>query len=139
MFQNRLTEIYEYKLEGDMLCGGIDELALILCDAMEFSEVPVRHNEELLNAELAVKLPWPTTEYDMNDAHIKTYLLLQAHLFQVPLPITDYINDTKSILDQTPRVINAFIDVAANERYLESALNIMRLSQMISQVHKLYL
>ena len=31
----------------------------LLCDAAEYDELPVRHNEELLNAELARTVPWP--------------------------------------------------------------------------------
>lgn len=112
----------------------VAELALILCNAMEFSEVPVRHNEEYLNAELETKLPWVTDGYIMKEEHKKTYLILQAHFFHVPLPISDYINDSKSILDQTSRVINAFIDVSAADGYLKYTLHIMRLSQMIAQV-----
>lgn len=34
----------------------------LLCDAYEFSELPVRHNEEHLNADLADELPWNSGE-----------------------------------------------------------------------------
>ena len=51
----------------------------LLADAYEFSELPVRHNEDGLNADLAHTLPWglPAHE-DPGSAHVKTYLLLQV-------------------------------------------------------------
>jgi Sec63 Brl domain len=55
----------------------------LLADAYEFSELPVRHNEDALNSELAQTLPWPVDEGDMGSAHAKTHLLLQVS--------TDYI------------------------------------------------
>jgi hypothetical protein len=40
-----------------------------------------------------------------DDPHTKTNLLLQAHLGRLPLPISDYITDTKGVLDNTLRVL----------------------------------
>ena len=114
--------------------GDISDLVLLLSEAMEFSELPVRHNEEHLNATLAESLPWRTDHLDMESSHTKAFLLLQAHFFQVKLPISDYITDTKSVLDQAPRVLNGMIDVAADAGQLELALRLMRISQMIVQV-----
>jgi activating signal cointegrator complex subunit 3 len=114
--------------------GDMSDLALLMSDAVEFSLLPVRHNEELLNADLAMELPWDTSRMNMEDSHTKTYLLLQAHFFRVPLPISDYLTDLKSVLDQAPRVLNGMIDVAADSGFLELTLRLMRLSQMIFQV-----
>jgi hypothetical protein len=36
----------------------------------------------------------------MGSSHTKAFLLLQAHFERAALPIADYINDTKSVLDQ---------------------------------------
>jgi len=33
-------------------------LLRVLCEASEYSELPVRHNEEHVNAALAAQLPW---------------------------------------------------------------------------------
>ena len=68
--------------------------------------MPVRHNEDQLNGQLAKLLPWRVHERDWEDAHCKAFLLLQAHFARVPLPISDYHNDTKSVLDQALRVLN---------------------------------
>ena len=49
-------------LTHHLLLSGISlELLLqLMCDAFEFAELPVRHNEEYLNADLADELPWNT-------------------------------------------------------------------------------
>ena len=48
------------------------------------------------------------------------------------LPISDYINDTKSVLDQAMRVINAMIDIAADQGLLWLTLAGMYLAQMVT-------
>ncbi|KNC51125.1 activating signal cointegrator 1 complex subunit 3 [Thecamonas trahens ATCC 50062] len=111
----------------------MDEAASILADATEFAELPVRHNEDALNAELAKDLPWPTEGYEWDDPHAKAFILLQAHMGGFPLPISDYITDLKSILDQSARVLQAMVDVAAQAGYLATALTTMRLAQGIVQ------
>ena len=70
----------------------------------------------------------------LGESNTKAYLLLQAHLFKLPLPILDYINDTKSVLDQVPRVLNALIDVASDMGELVIVNVLMKLSQLIFQV-----
>lgn len=40
----------------------MQRIVRLLCDAYEFSELPVRHNEEHLNADLADELPWNSGE-----------------------------------------------------------------------------
>ncbi|KAA0166650.1 hypothetical protein FNF27_07480 [Cafeteria roenbergensis] len=107
-------------------------LLRILCDAAEFDELPVRHNEELLNEQLAELLPWAPGG-PLDDPHVKAFLLLQAHMARVPLPISDFLNDTRSVLDQAPRVLNAMVDVAANAGLLPAALTLMELSQCLAQ------
>ena len=40
-------------------CGSdIQRLTQLLCDAFEYEELPVRHNEDELNGELAKLVPW---------------------------------------------------------------------------------
>ena len=36
-----------------------EQVLTLLCDATEYDDLPVRHNEELLNAELMRTVPWP--------------------------------------------------------------------------------
>ena len=65
LFQKRLLAPAE-SLMFQALHGNKEEdrlrvLAKLLADCTEFAEVPVRHNEDLLNADLAKVLPWPPT------------------------------------------------------------------------------
>lgn len=69
----------------------------------------------------------------LDDPHVKTNLLLQAHFSRIDLPVSDYVTDTKSVLDQSIRVLQAMVDVAANGGWLETALSTMHLLQMIMQ------
>ena len=146
------------------------ELLLLLSDALEFAELPVRHNEEHMNAQLAAELsdllPLPpplqpasapsfhsfplqpaeasaqpgqlvdflARRQSFLSAHTKAFLLLLARVLQAPLPIADYINDTKSVLDQVPRVVNAMLDVAAEEGMLFLVVKITHLAQILGQV-----
>ena len=109
--------------------NSMEALCRLMCNACEYDELPgtsarwslsalpstvshcfivtVRHNEDHLNGQLATLLPWKVPVNLLDDSHAKAFLLLQAHFGHVPLPITDYINDTKSVLDQAIRIINA--------------------------------
>lgn len=91
-----------------------------MCRATEYDELPVRHNEDLVNAELSKALPFTPASANilaglpMWDPHVKAFLLVQAHLARVePLPISDYVGDQTSVLDQAIRIIQASIDVLA--------------------------
>lgn len=109
------------------------DLAWALCSAEEFSELPVRHNEDTLNEELASQLPWPVAPgVSFLSPHAKAFLLLQARLQHAPLPITDYVNDTKSVLDQSLRVLNAMVDIAGDGGHLFTALGLQKLVQCVT-------
>ena len=58
----------------------------------------------------------------------------QAHFSQLELPITDYVTDLKSVLDQSIRIIQAMIDICANSGWLSSSITCMHLLQMVMQV-----
>jgi len=105
----------------------------VLCDASEFDELPVRHNEEHVNLQMSKELPWRLDERTMDSPHTKANLLLQAHFARTPLPMSDYVTDTKSVLDQAIRVLNAMVDIAADGGWLFTALGIMHLTQMVTQ------
>merc|ERR1712151_232521 len=114
--------------------NAIANILYVLSSTQEFNDVPpVRHNEDLLNAELCAKLPWGATPQQqqlkqphntttsngpnntnmtinansMGDSHTKCYLLLQAHIFHTQLPISDYVMDLYSIMEQVPRLLAA--------------------------------
>lgn len=90
------------------------ELLKLISSVSEFAELPVRHNEELLNASLAEHVTHSVD--DFTSPHSKANLLLQARMERVKLPISDYLTDTKSVLDQLPRIINAIIDIGVELR-----------------------
>ncbi|XP_077383335.1 activating signal cointegrator 1 complex subunit 3 isoform X2 [Festucalex cinctus] len=102
-------------------------------DAEEYSELPVRHNEDQLNSSLAQQLPLKVNPHSYDSAHTKTHLLLQAHFSHAQLPCSDYSTDTKTVLDNAIRICQALLDVAANEGWLVTVLSICNLVQMIVQ------
>ncbi|KAI2618848.1 Sec63-domain-containing protein [Hypoxylon sp. NC1633] len=101
--------------------------------ATEYDELPVRHNEDLINAELSNNLPFGGSifELPMWDPHVKAFLLLQAHMARIELPITDYVGDQTSVLDQAIRIIQASIDVLTELGHLSSCLEMIKLLQCV--------
>ncbi|CAH1802861.1 unnamed protein product, partial [Owenia fusiformis] len=122
MFQDR------FKAESS-----IPELLEILSDSYEYSELPVRHNEDQLNSELAKKVPLEVNTHSLDSSNTKTFILLQAHFSQQSLPSTDYLTDTKSVLDQAIRLLQAMLDVLADQGWLVSVLRTIHLIQMVVQ------
>ena len=116
---------------------GLRALAALLCRAAEYDELPVRHNEDKVNAELARAVVaaggWPVDARAADDPHVKAELLLQAHLLRLPLPVSDYVTDAKSVLDQSVRILQAMVDVAADAGWLATALSGMQLNQLLMQ------
>ena len=101
--------------------------------ATEFDDLPVRHNEDLINGELAKNLPLDTDGLmggmPLWDPHVKAFLLLQAHMSRVDLPISDYVGDQISVLDQSIRIIQAGIDVMTELGRLDAVVMMVRLLQ----------
>merc|ERR1711988_666800 len=106
-----------------------------LCDCPEYEELPVRHNEDKMNSEFAERCP---LEIDLatqsfESPHTKAFLLFQAHMWRLPLPIMDYKTDLKSVLDQSIRIIQAMVDIAAEEAQLQTVLNLICILQCLHQ------
>jgi antiviral helicase SLH1 len=104
-----------------------------MCRASEYDELPVRHNEDLINIELSKNLPLNAEKLDlvMWDPHVKAYLLLQAHFSRIDLPISDYVGDLNSVLDQAIRIIQASIDALVEMGHLQSCMMMMTLLQCV--------
>lgn len=114
------------------------EIMRVLCECPEYDELPVRHNEDKLNAEFAEHCP---LEVDLaiqayDSPHTKAFLLLQAHVWGIALPINDYKTDLKSVLDRSIPLIMAMVDIAAEEAQLRSTLNLILLLQCLHQAHQ---
>ncbi|XP_059051963.1 activating signal cointegrator 1 complex subunit 3 [Achroia grisella] len=110
-----------------------DELLRALADSHEYATLPVRHNEDVLNGELSQQLRLPVDVLSLDSSNVKAFLLLQAHMTRVQLPNTDYLTDTKSVLDQTIRILQAMIDTSAENGWLSVCLSCQMLMQSIVQ------
>jgi activating signal cointegrator complex subunit 3 len=110
-----------------------EDIISVLSHVEEFAELPVRHNEEHMNEELARLVPYSVNMSELESPHTKTNLLLQAHLSRVKLPIIDYLTDTKLVLDQSVRLLNGMVDISSQVGSLNNTLKIATLLQMLTQ------
>jgi replicative superfamily II helicase len=149
MLKKRLAREYRSKgnvEQNEYIHGDFSKLLRILSDALEYSELPVRHNEDLQNRDLEFQLPIPVfekaknafddpkAEYSLDSPHVKTFLLLQAHLCRFySFPVADYVTDTISVLDQSIRVIQSMIDIAVMRGWLSLTFGLISLLQSIKQ------
>ena len=102
----------------------------------DMDELPVRHNEEKLNYILAQQVRYSVNDLSFDEPSTKANLLFQAHFDRLELPITDYITDLQSVLDQCIRILQAMIDFISKmyfENGLQSIINIINLLQMVTQ------
>jgi activating signal cointegrator complex subunit 3 len=117
-------------------------LLFALCSTHEFDELPVRHNEEHLNEDLSHDVMWGPDVADVLrgnselqrqyrnpeiylDPHTKGFLLVQAYLEHTKLPISDYVNDTKSVMENLPRLLAAMSYIASAECDTEGTFELL--------------
>nr|CAB3223427.1 activating signal cointegrator 1 complex subunit 3 [Phallusia mammillata] len=130
-YLNHLTmRMLEENMKPD--CS-VEDIIQLLSEAQEFHELPVRHNEDSVNSELAKDLPVKVDPSTYDSPHTKTLLLLYAHLCRTVLPSTDYVTDLKSVLDQAIRVLQAFVDASADRGWIVTSLRCMHVIQMVTQ------
>lgn len=127
---HRTVAMFNRKLRENLT---LVECLKILCDAHEYNELPVRHNEDLLNEELSKHCRYPAEHLTYDSPNTKAFLLFQAHFSRLQLPSTDYITDLKSVLDQAIRISQAMIDIAAESGWLSTTLRIIQILQMVIQ------
>ncbi len=113
--------------------ASFDEALAWICSATEYDDIPVRHNEDIINTELSKALPLKVDVIGMpmGDPHVKAYLLLQAHFSRIDPPISDYVGDQTSVLDQSIRIIQASIDVLTELGHHGSCKTMMTLLQCV--------
>lgn len=115
----------------------MSESQVLQCLALahEYDELSTRHNEDLLNSELSQNVMYPgeILSLPMFDPHVKSFLLLQARMIRVGLPVEDYIQDTVAVLDQAIRIMQALIDTCAQKGYLDTSIMCIRLLRAIKQ------
>ena len=111
----------------------LEDCIRCLADSPEFDEVPVRHNEEELNKVLAGFCEWKVDSLAYDDPHIKTFLLLQARHLGIRLPIQDYVTDSNTLMQQMPRLTQAFISVVKDMKLEIDGGILNQLSEMYTK------
>ncbi|XP_043197892.1 activating signal cointegrator 1 complex subunit 3-like [Amphibalanus amphitrite] len=127
---HRTMELFSERLGADT---SDHDLLKLVSDAYEYDEIPVRHNEDITNGELAAQCPVPVDKYSYDSPHVKTHLLFQAHFSRLRLPIADYVTDQKSVLDQAIRVCQALLDLVAESGWLATTIRAVQLQQQLIQ------
>ncbi|XP_048146003.1 LOW QUALITY PROTEIN: U5 small nuclear ribonucleoprotein 200 kDa helicase [Corvus hawaiiensis] len=122
-------ELFSMSLNAKTKVRGLLE---IISNAAEYENIPIRHHEDNLLRQLAQKVPHKLTNPKFNDPHVKTNLLLQAHLSRMQLS-AELQSDTEEILSKAIRLIQACVDVLSSNGWLSPALAAMELAQMVTQ------
>lgn len=82
--------------------------------------------------QLSQRLPNKLQNAKYNDPHVKTNLLLQAHMSRMQLS-AELQSDTEDILSKAIRLIQTCVDVLSSNGWLSPALAAMELAQMVTQ------
>ncbi|CAH6721919.1 RQC trigger complex helicase Slh1p [[Candida] jaroonii] len=109
---------------------------IMLAGATEYDELATRHGEELMNMEMSQNMRYQAEDMECEfiwDPHVKAYLLIQAFMSRIELPIADYSQDTIAVLDQSLRILQAFVDVASEFGYYATVCKFIRLMHCIKQ------
>ncbi|KAK6185571.1 hypothetical protein SNE40_007775 [Patella caerulea] len=122
-------ELFSMSLNNKTKIKGLLE---IIANAAEYEHIPIRHGESSILKQLSSRLPNKLTNPKFNDPHIKTNLLLQAHLSRMHLS-AELQSDTEEILGKAVRLIQACVDVLSSNGWLSPALAAMELAQMCTQ------
>ncbi|CAJ0915055.1 unnamed protein product, partial [Mesorhabditis belari] len=104
----------------------------ILSSAHEFSEIPMRHREDLILKQLASRLPNQLKNQKFTDPSVKVCLLLHAHLSRIKLS-AELNKDTEQIVLKAVRLAQACVDVLSSNGWLSAAIHAMECCQMLTQ------
>ena len=88
------SELFSMSLNNKTKLKGLLE---ILSSAAEYEGIPIRHKEDSLLRQLATRVPLKLPQARYNDPHVKTNLLIQAHLSRLQLS-AELQSDTEEIL-----------------------------------------
>jgi hypothetical protein len=61
-------------------------------------------------------------------------LLIQAHISRAKLPISDYTNDTRTVLDQIPRLLAAMQYVSLDDSAASGSFDLMCMYSKVRQI-----
>ena len=88
------SELFSMSLNNKTKLKGLLE---ILSSAAEYKGIPIRHKEDTLLRQLSTRVPLKLPQVGYNDPHVKTNLLIQAHLSRLQLS-AELQSDTEEIL-----------------------------------------
>ncbi|KAK2558441.1 U5 small nuclear ribonucleoprotein 200 kDa helicase [Acropora cervicornis] len=124
-----LQELFSVSLNAKTKLRGLIE---IISSANEYDRLPIRHHEDTTLKQLMNRVPHKVTNPKYNDPHVKTNLLIQAHMSRMQLS-AEMQSDTETILGKAMRLVQACVDVLSSNGWLSPALAAMELAQMITQ------
>jgi len=123
-------ELFSMSLGNKTKIRGLIE---IIAAAAEFEDLEIRHGEDGVLRSLSNKLPNKLAGGSkFNDPHVKTNVMLQAHLSRIQLS-AELQQDTEQIIGKAVRLTQACVDVLSSNGWLSPAIAAMELSQMITQ------
>jgi len=122
-------ELFSMSLNAKTKIRGLIE---IISNAAEYENIAIRRHEDNTLKQLLSKVQYKPQNIKYNDPHIKTNLLLQAHLSRLQLS-AELQSDTEQILSKAVRLIQACVDVLSSNGWLSPALAAMELAQMVTQ------
>lgn len=122
-------ELFSLSLNAKTKIRGLIE---IISNASEYSSIPIRHHEDVVLKQLLSKVPNKISSPKWTDPHVKTNLLIQAHLSRMTLT-AELQTDLEVILLKSIRLVQACVDVLSSNGWLAPALAAMELSQMLTQ------
>ncbi len=123
-------ELFSMSLNAKTKIRGLIE---IVAAATEFSDLEIRHGEDTILKNLSSKLPHKLgSGTKFNDPHVKTNVLLQAHLSRIQLS-AELQQDTEQVVIKAVRLTQACVDVLSSNGWLSPAIAAMELSQMLTQ------
>ena len=127
-------ELFSMSLHSKTKTRGLLE---IIASASEFESMPIRHSDINLLEQLNTRVPYRPAaaghQIKFYDPHVKTHLLLQAHMSRLQLPAELQQDNDVHVLPIALRLVNAAIDVLSSNGWLSAALAGMDMSQMFTQ------
>lgn len=122
-------ETFLLSLSGRTKLKGILE---IVTSATEFEAIQLRRHEGGILRRVYDKLPVKMSgDVNVDSAHFKAFVLLQAHFSRLQLPV-DLNKDQEVIVAKVLSLLSAAVDVLSSEGHI-NAMNAMEMSQMVVQ------
>ena len=97
----------------------------IVSSSSEYSDIPVRHHEDLLLERLMGRMPVKLAEPKYTDPHTKVNVLFRAHFSRTQLS-ADMEADVREIVARSVRLVQASVDVIASNGWLSPAIGTPR-------------